>query len=116
MRVENVKVFDMRNNNVTLLNEPTKEMFKDIPICIQEESDFSKENPLHNIYPIGVVDCDTVVKSGDEYFATVETFPKGFDINEFEFFNYSFDAKNRNVENNTCEIGNVCNIIYRKSK
>jgi len=89
VRIENVKVFDMRNKNVTFVEEPIREMFKDISLCIQKDEDFTRQKPLNNIIPIGVIDYETVVKVGEEFYTTVNFFTDT-NMNGIEFFNYSF--------------------------
>lgn len=108
--VENVKVFDMRNKNVTLINEPTKEMFNGIPFCIQHKNDFTFEKPLCNVTPIGVMDYETVTKVGEEFYATVNFF-EDVNMDEIEFFNYSF--KTNDYDGEMCTIDAITEVIYR---
>lgn len=95
------KIFDLNNPNIKITNEPELEWFKDIPIILSNQGTEKV---------IGVIDCDTIAKSSNEYFAELKLFKN---VGNIGFFNYEVSIDNLDVVNNSCTISKVNSVIYR---
>lgn len=95
------KIFDLNNPNIKITNEPELKWFKDIPVILSNQ-DTDKI--------IGVIDCDTITKSANEYFAELKLFDN---VDNIEFFNYEVSIDDLDVVNNSCTISKINSVIYR---
>lgn len=95
------KIFDLNNPNIKITNEPELEWFKDIPVILSNQG-------TDKI--IGVIDCDTITKSANEYFAELKLLE---DVGNIEFFNYEVSISDLDVENNSCIISKINSVMYR---